>query len=98
MAAEGGAVLLYLAQDGRGIGPKGQLGFDADERIYLPAAEMPRQLGLGAVRLMTSNPVKVAVLERSGIADAERVPLIMPTSGCNETYLATKAKRLGHLF
>ncbi len=117
MAAEGAGLLLYLAQEGRGIGLVNklraynlqdagfdtldaniQLGFDADERLYLPAAEMLRQLGYGTVRLMTNNPDKVAGLERNGVAVAERVPLVAPASGYNDAYLATKAKRFGHIF
>ena len=116
MAAEGAGVLLYLAQEGRGIGLVNklraynlqdagfdtldaniQLGFDADERLYLPAAEMLRQLGHGTVRLMTNNPDKVHGLERNGITVAERVPLVAPASGYNDAYLATKAKRFGHI-
>ena len=117
MAAEGSGVLLYLAQERRGIGlvnklhaynlqdasfdtldANTQLGFDADERLYLPAAQMLRQLGFATVRLMTNNPDNVTALERSGIAVAERVPLVVPASGYSETYLATKARRFGHLF
>jgi GTP cyclohydrolase II len=112
----GGGVLLYLAQEGRGIGlvnklrayqlqdagfdtidANEQLGFDADERVYLPAAEMLRQLGLGSVRLLTNNPDKVAALERYGIRVIERVPHIFPANGHNERYLRTKATRSGHL-
>jgi len=112
----GGGVLLYLAQEGRGIGlinklrayqlqdagfdtidANEQLGFDADERVYLPAAEMLRQLGFLTVRLLTNNPDKVAALERSGIRVAERVPHVFPTNGHNERYLRTKATRSGHL-
>ncbi len=117
MAAEGSGILLYLAQEGRGIGlvnklraynlqdagfdtvdANTQLGFDADERLYLPAAEMLGQLGFTTVRLMTNNPDKVAALERSGINVTERVPLVMPASGYSEHYLATKAQRFGHLY
>jgi GTP cyclohydrolase II len=116
IAESGGGVLLYLAQEGRGIGlvnklrayqlqdagfdtidANEQLGFDADERVYLPAAEMLRQLGFTAVRLLTNNPDKVAALERHGIAVVERVPHVFPANGHNERYLRTKATRSGHL-
>jgi GTP cyclohydrolase II len=116
IAQAGGGVVLYLAQEGRGIGlvnklrayqlqdagfdtvdANEQLGFDADERVYLPAAEMLRQLGFSTVRLLTNNPDKVAALQRYGIAVAERVPHIFPANGHNERYLRTKATRSGHL-
>jgi GTP cyclohydrolase II len=116
IARTGDGVLLYLAQEGRGIGlvnklrayrlqdagfdtldANEQLGFDADERVYLPAAEMLRQLGFGTVRLLTNNPDKVAALERYGIRVAERVPHVFPSNGHNERYLRTKATRSGHL-
>jgi len=113
----GGGVLLYLAQEGRGIGlvnklrayelqdsgfdtldANQQLGFDDDERIYLPAAEMLRLLGITKVRLMTNNPAKVEGLARHSISVTERVPHIFPSNGHNENYLRTKATRSGHLF
>ena len=116
IARAGNGLLLYLAQEGRGIGlvnklrayqlqdsgfdtldANEQLGFDADERVYLPAAEMLRQLGFGTVRLLTNNPDKVAALERYGIRVAERVPHVFPSNGHNERYLRTKATRSGHL-
>jgi GTP cyclohydrolase II len=115
IARAGGGLLLYLAQEGRGIGlvnklrayrlqdagfdtldANEQLGFDADERVYLPAAEMLRQLGYGIVRLLTNNPEKVAALERYGIRVVERVPHVFPSNGHNERYLRTKATRSGH--
>ena len=111
-----GGVLLYLAQEGRGIGlvnklrayqlqdagfdtvdANEQLGFDADERVYLPAAEMLRQLGFTSVRLLTNNPEKMDALERYGIHIVERVPHVFPANGHNERYLRTKATRSGHL-
>jgi GTP cyclohydrolase II len=115
IARAGSGVLLYLAQEGRGIGlvnklrayrlqdagfdtldANEQLGFDADERVYLPAVEMLRQLGFGTIRLLTNNPEKVAALERYGIRVAERVPHVFPSNGHNERYLRTKATRSGH--
>ncbi len=117
IAAAGSGVLLYLAQEGRGIGlvnklrayalqdngfdtldANEQLGFDADERIYLPAARMLRQLGFTAVRLMTNNPDKVAALAALGITVTERVAHRFPSNRHNEAYLETKKVRSGHLF
>ncbi len=73
------------------------LGYDADERIYQPAAEMLRQLGFDRVRLMTNNPDKVEQLSRCGIEVVERVRHSFPANGHNEFYLRTKKQRSGHL-
>jgi len=75
-----------------------QLGFEPDERIYLPAAQMLRELGFNQIRLMTNNPAKVAGLVRCGIAVTERVAHVFPSNGHNERYLETKASRFGHIF
>jgi len=116
LAKQGSGVLLYLAQEGRGIGlvnklrayelqddgfdtidANEQLGFDADERIYAPAATMLARMGIKRVRLMTNNPQKIAQLERYGIEVTERVAHSFPANGHNENYLRTKALRAGHL-
>ena len=75
-----------------------QLGFDADERVYLPAAQILRLLGFGEVRLMTNNPNKVSALSNCGIVVEERVPHAFPSNEHNESYLRTKAARGGHVF
>ncbi|UUX47957.1 GTP cyclohydrolase II [Nisaea acidiphila] len=75
-----------------------QLGFEADERVYLTAAEMLRQLGVRSVRLMTNNPEKISQLRNSGVDVVERVAHIFPSNSHNEGYLRTKASRTGHLF
>jgi GTP cyclohydrolase II len=117
IAEAGGGVLLYLAQEGRGIGLVNKLrayrlqdagvdtldanialGFEADERVYLPAAEMLSQLGIGEVRLLTNNPDKLDALAACGIPVRARVPHAFPSNGHNERYLATKAERFGHRF
>jgi GTP cyclohydrolase II len=116
IAAAGGGVLLYLAQEGRGIGlvnklkayrlqdqgfdtveANERLGFDPDERVFRPAAEMLRLLGFDAVRLLTNNPEKVSGLVASGINVVERVPHAFPANNHNEFYLATKKAKSGHL-
>jgi GTP cyclohydrolase II len=117
IAESGSGVLIYLAQEGRGIGlinklraytlqdagfdtvdANMQLGFDADERIYQPAAEILRQLGFDKVRLMTNNPEKLAALTQYGIEVVDRVPHAFPANQHNRSYLETKARRSGHLF
>jgi len=116
IAAEGCGVLLYLAQEGRGIGLANKLrayalqdhgldtldanralGWNADERSFLVAAVMLAQLGIPRVRLLTNNPDKLAALAACGVEIAGREPLLVRANGVNDHYLATKARRFGHL-
>ena len=116
MGAQGTGVLLYLNQEGRGIGlankmrayalqdqgfdtveANHRLGFEDDERDFRLGADILKSLGFSAVRLMTNNPAKVAMMEASGVAVAERVPLIVGETRHNRGYLATKAAKSGHL-
>ncbi len=113
----GAGILLYLAQEGRGIGLMNKLrayrlqqdgfdtveanlrlGFDADERVFRPAAQILDLLGYNRVRLMTNNPDKVDGLRQCGIDVVERVAHAFPANRHNEFYLATKKSRSGHLF
>lgn len=54
-------------------------------------------MGFNSVRLMTNNPAKVAMMEASGVEVTERVPLLVGENPHNLDYLATKAKKSGHL-
>lgn len=75
-----------------------RLGYGADERNFLVAAAMLRELGIETVRVLTNNPDKVAALEACGIRVAARVPHRFPANEHNGRYLQTKAERFGHLF
>jgi GTP cyclohydrolase II len=116
IADEGGGILLYLRQEGRGIGltnklrayalqdqgfdtveANERLGFESDERIFLPAARILKQLGFDQVRLMTNNPDKVEGLTSFGIEVVERVPHAFPSNDHNEFYLSVKKEKSGHL-
>ncbi|WP_299044852.1 GTP cyclohydrolase II [uncultured Tateyamaria sp.] len=116
MGAEGAGVLLYLNQEGRGIGlankmrayalqdqgfdtvdANHRLGFEDDERNFELGSDILKSLGFGAVRLLTNNPRKVVMMEKSGIAVTERVPLKVGENRFNRAYLATKAAKSGHL-
>ncbi|REF69798.1 MULTISPECIES: GTP cyclohydrolase II [Paracoccus] len=116
MGQAGEGVLLYLNQEGRGIGlankmrayalqnqgfdtveANHRLGFEDDERDFRIGAGILKKMGFGAVRLMTNNPKKVAMLEGHGIRVAERVPLITPRNRHNTGYLDVKAAKSGHL-
>jgi len=116
IAAEGVGALLYLAQEGRGIGLPSKLrayalqdrgldtvdanralGWQADERSFLVAATMLEHLGIRRVRLLTNNPDKLAGLAACGIEVTGRESLQIAPNGVNDHYLATKARRFGHL-
>jgi GTP cyclohydrolase II len=115
IAEEGSGILLYLAQEGRGIGlmnklrayalqdqgfdtveANERLGFDADERVFAPAASMLRHLGITTVRLLTNNPDKVRALSDYGITVAERISHKFPANEHNWRYLDIKKSKTGH--
>ncbi|CTQ49386.1 GTP cyclohydrolase II [Jannaschia donghaensis] len=116
MADAGGGVLLYLDQEGRGIGlankmraydlqdqgfdtveANHRLGFEDDERDFRLGAGLLRRTGIGAVRLMTNNPRKIAMMQAQGIDVAERVPLHVGRTADNAAYLDVKRAKSGHL-
>lgn len=116
MGAEGAGVLLYLNQEGRGIGlankmrayslqdqgfdtveANHRLGFEDDERDFRLGAAILKKLGFSSVRLLTNNPAKVRMMEAMGIDVTERVPLKVGHTRHNAGYLATKARKSGHL-
>jgi GTP cyclohydrolase II len=109
-------ILLYLRQEGRGIGLVNKikayalqdhgmdtveanhaLGFADDERDYSAAAGMLNALRVKSIKLLSNNPRKLEGLQRLGIVIAERMPHIMPANRHNHKYLATKARKSGHL-
>ena len=116
MGHEGHGILLYMNQEGRGIGlankmrayslqdqgfdtveANHRLGFEDDERDFRLGSDILTSLGFSAVRLLTNNPKKIAMMQASGIAVTERVPLQAGENRHNSAYLATKAAKSGHL-
>ena len=114
--ANGSGILLYLNQEGRGIGlankmrayslqdqgfdtveANHRLGFEDDERDFRIGAQILAQMNVNAVQLLTNNPAKVAMMQANGIDVTDRVPLKVETNALNADYLATKAKKSGHL-
>ena len=116
ISTHGSGGLIYLAQEGRGIGlanklraynlqdvgfdtvdANEQLGFDADERFFLPAARILQLLGYKRIDLMTNNPKKILGLEACGVQVVTRVAHKFASNKHNEKYLRTKAQRGAHL-
>jgi GTP cyclohydrolase II len=116
MGDNGSGVLLYLNQEGRGIGHANKmrayslqdqgydtveanhrLGFEDDERDFRIGAAILKEMGFSAINLMTNNPAKIARMQEQGIEVVARVPLEVGKNRHNSAYLATKAKKSGHL-
>lgn len=116
IAEHGSGVLLYMNQEGRGIGlankmrayalqsqgfdtveANHRLGFEDDERDFMLGAEILKSLGFSSVRLMTNNPNKVERMNAAGVTVTERVAVHAGHNPLNADYLATKAKKSGHL-
>jgi 3,4-dihydroxy 2-butanone 4-phosphate synthase / GTP cyclohydrolase II len=114
--ANGLGAVVYLRQEGRGIGlvnklkaytlqdmgldtveANERLGFPADLRDYGMGAQILNDLGIKQIRLITNNPRKIAGLKGYGLEIVDRLPLLIEATDYNSEYLATKAKKLGHL-
>jgi 3,4-dihydroxy 2-butanone 4-phosphate synthase/GTP cyclohydrolase II len=112
---EGQGVLLYLAQEGRGIGLLNKLkayklqeegldtveanlrlGLPADLRDYGIGAQILVDLGLSSIRILTNNPKKIRGLEGYGLRVTDQIPIEHVPNPHNESYLRTKAERMGH--
>jgi len=73
------------------------LGFRADCREFELPAEVLRDMGVAAVRLMTNNPEKVEALELAGIEVVERISAEVEPLESFERYLQTKHEKMGHI-
>ena len=73
------------------------LGFETDERLFMPAARILQALDISKIQLITNNPDKISQLEQHGITVTARVPLVPSTNPHNHNYLKTKKTRTGHL-
>ncbi len=115
IAAEGG-ILIYLRQEGRGVGLANklkayslqdqgydtveanvQLGLPVDARNYAIAFQILKHMGIASLRLLTNNPEKITALQQYGLNVVERIPVLVPMTPENQTYLKTKQNKLGHL-
>ncbi len=116
VAKEGRGIILYLRQEGRGIGllnkikayalqdsgadtveANVQLGFEPDSRGYEVCKPMLDHFDISRLRLMTNNPRKVDALTDMGVAVTEIVPIHTGANPHNESYLAAKVDKLGHI-
>ena len=74
-----------------------ELGFQVDERTYDVVDEVFKDFGLTKIRLLTNNPKKVEIVEKTGVEITERIPVIIEPNPHNEGYLKTKKEQMGHL-
>jgi GTP cyclohydrolase II len=74
-----------------------ELGYKADCREFELPAEILKQLGVHAVRLITNNPEKVEALESAGIRVVERISAAVEPEETFERYLQVKREKMGHI-
>ena len=89
----------YALQDGGldTVDANHMLGFETDERSFLPATKILQALDISTMRLITNNPDKIAQIEAHGFTIKERVPLHISENPFNAGYLKTKKTRTGHM-
>ena len=114
---EGKGAVIYLFQEGRGIGlgakikayalqeqgrdtvdANTELGYAEDARSYEMVQDIIQDLGIGDIRLLTNNPLKVNGLIELTKCTVERIPIEVGLNAINENYLKVKRDRMGHMF
>jgi GTP cyclohydrolase II len=117
IAEHGSGMIMYLRQEGRGIGLMNKirayhlqddgadtveaneaLGFGADQREYSMCVDMLAHFGVSKLKLMTNNPRKLDAMAKYGIHVEGREEIKVGHNVHNEGYIATKGKKLGHMF
>ena len=113
---EGAGAVVYLPQEGRGIGLTAKLqayqlqdqGFDTveanlklgykpDLRDFMVGLQIPKDLGLNQIRLLTNNPKKTEAFEKwVDLKVVEQLPIIAEPDEHREKYMATKRDKMGH--
>ena len=102
---EGKGVIVYMQQEGRGIGLMNKIaayklqeeGLDTvDANVHLGFKPDERDYGCGAQILMSNNPVKRVGLEGYGLEIVENVAIEITPNEYNRRYLQTKKDRMGH--
>ncbi len=115
--SEGRGLVIYLRQEGRGIGlgnkirayhlqeqgadtvdANRMLGFEDDLRDYTLAARILRGFHVKSIVLLTNNPDKIRGLEEAGINVVGRKAVLTGVNATNHEYLATKHRRMGHMY
>jgi len=74
-----------------------RLGLPVDNRDYAVGAQILRDLGVRAMRLMTNNQHKYDGISDYGLRIVERVPLVSSFHDENAAYLTAKQVLMGHM-
>ena len=74
-----------------------KLGLPADDRNFSEAIEILNILGVKEINLLTNNPEKIKIVEKSNIHLHKRIPLQITSTSESESYLKVKKDYFGHL-
>lgn len=74
-----------------------ELGLPADDRNFSVAIDILNILKVTSVNLLTNNPEKISIVEKSNILLNKRIPLQIDATKDSQAYLKVKKDYFGHL-
>ena len=74
-----------------------ELGLPADDRNFESAIKILELLDIKEINLLTNNPEKIKIVEKSEIKFNKRIPLQIKSNENSFAYLETKKSYFGHL-